>query len=253
MQGSPLTVRARPLPNPAVCAPLVGDTLDALVAECTIVAARKPDIIEWRVDFFDAIDDAKEVVAAARRLKQIAGGIPILFTRRHEREGGEHIAIGEEEVVEVYRAVCASGAVDLVDFEMRNDPQQVAAMRGIARSAGAALVLSFHDFGATPTVEEIVQKFEQAQSLGADVAKVAVMPHTQEDVLALLLATSRASARTQIPIVSMAMGPLGAVTRAGGWIFGSAMTFAIGASSSAPGQMPIEDVRSVIAALQRAS
>jgi 3-dehydroquinate dehydratase-1 len=49
----------------------------------------------------------------------------------------------------------------------------------------------------------------------------------------------------------MAMGPLGAVTRAAGWLFGSALTFAVGASSSAPGQMPIEDVRAVIAALRR--
>jgi 3-dehydroquinate dehydratase len=30
------------------------------------------------------------------------------------------------------------------------------------------------------------------------------------------------------------------------------MTFAVGASSSAPGQMPIEDVRSVIEAMRRA-
>ena len=87
--------------------------------------------------------------------------------------------------------------------------------------------------------------------LGADVAKIAVMPQSMDDVLALLAATERASRNVDIPLVSMAMGPLGAVTRAAGWIFGSAMTFAVGASSSAPGQMPIEDVRLVVEALQR--
>jgi 3-dehydroquinate dehydratase-1 len=51
----------------------------------------------------------------------------------------------------------------------------------------------------------------------------------------------------------MAMGALGAVTRTSGWLFGSAMTFAVGASSSAPGQMPIGDVRAAVEVLKRAS
>jgi 3-dehydroquinate dehydratase-1 len=252
MQGLPISVRSRALPYPAVCAPLVARTAQALVAECAVVAAKQPDLIEWRVDFFDAIGDADRVVDAAKRLREVAGGLPILFTRRHRREGGGAIAIGENEVVALYRTVCASGAVDLVDFEMDNDAAHVAAVREWSRAAGIALVLSFHDFGGTPSVEAIVRRFEQAQLLGADVAKVAVMPRSQQDVLALLSATAQAAARAKIPLVSMAMGPLGAVTRAAGWTFGSAMTFAVGASSSAPGQMPIEDVRAVVAALKRA-
>src|SRR5438105_2971047 len=89
-------------------------------------------------------------------------------------------------------------------------------------------------------------------ALVADVAKIAVMPQSMDDVLALLAATSRASRSLVIPLVSMAMGPLGAVTRANGWLFGSAMTFAVGASSSAPGQMPIEDVRNAVAIMKKA-
>jgi 3-dehydroquinate dehydratase I len=113
-------------------------------------------------------------------------------------------------------------------------------------------VLSFHDFNATPTAEALLAHFAQAQSLGADVAKVAVMPRSTDDVLTLLSATERASRSLSIPVVSMSMGPLGAVTRACGWTFGSAMTFAVGEGSSAPGQMPIEDIRQAIDILQRA-
>src|SRR5207237_7681533 len=109
---------------------------------------------------------------------------------------------------------------------------------------------SFHDFKATPPADALVQRFERAAALGADAGKIAEMPQSLEDVLTLLAATARASASASIPLVSMAMGPLGAVTRASGWLFGSAMTFAVGASSSAPGQMPIDDVRAAIEVLQ---
>ena len=252
MQGRPITLRGQALPYPAVCAPLVARTADALLAECAAVAARKPDIIEWRVDHFDAITDARTVVETALRLKGASAGLPVLFTRRSAREGGEAIALHEEQVVDLYRGVCANGAVDLIDFEVDNDPTHVAAIGDYARATQIPLVLSFHDFDATPMVDDIVAKFEKAQALGADVAKIAVMPKSNEDVFALLAATSRASRELPIPVVSMAMGSLGAITRTNGWLFGSAMTFAVGASSSAPGQMPIEDVRAVIETMRRA-
>jgi 3-dehydroquinate dehydratase-1 len=37
-----------------------------------------------------------------------------------------------------------------------------------------------------------------------------------------------------------------------GWAFGSAMTFAVGESSSAPGQMEIADVEAAVSLLQKA-
>jgi 3-dehydroquinate dehydratase I len=252
MQFKAISLQGRPQRLPLVCAPLVGRSTDRLAAEVAVVAAKRPDLLEWRVDFFEHIGDAARVIETAAQLKRAAAGIPILFTRRSSREGGQPIAIGEEQVVALYRAVCASGHVDLLDFEMGNDAAHVAAVRQAAHSAGLQLVLSFHDFNATPTAEALLAHFAQAQSLGADVAKVAVMPRSTDDVLTLLSATERASRSLSIPVVSMSMGPLGAVTRACGWTFGSAMTFAVGEGSSAPGQMPIEDIRQAIDILQRA-
>jgi 3-dehydroquinate dehydratase-1 len=37
-----------------------------------------------------------------------------------------------------------------------------------------------------------------------------------------------------------------------GGVFGSSLTFAIGQTSSAPGQIPIEDLRSVMSIIQKA-
>lgn len=237
---------------PAICAPLVGRTRDRLLAETAVVAAKRPDIIEWRVDFFEGIGDTALVVKALGGIRQAAGGIPILFTRRSMREGGERITLSEEEVVALYRAVCGSGYVDLVDFEMDNGPGDVQAVREISRAQGVQLILSFHDFQRTPSADVLVQRFAQAASLGADIAKVAVMPQGMDDVLTLLSANLRASRQLDIPLVSMSMGRLGAVTRMCGWTFGSAMTFAVGEASSAPGQIAIEDVGAALALLQKA-
>jgi 3-dehydroquinate dehydratase-1 len=237
---------------PAICAPLIGRTRDALLAEVAATAAKKPDLLEWRVDFFEGISDTAQVVKLAARIKQAAGGIPLLFTRRCVREGGEKIRASEEQVIGLYRAICAGRHADLVDFEMGNDPGHVRYVREIARAHGIQLILSFHDFEGTPSADALNQRFAQAQQLGANVAKVAVMPSSMEDVLALLTATLHASQTLDIPVVSMSMGDLGSMTRWCGWAFGSAMTFAVGQGSSAPGQIPIEDVAAGLALLRKA-
>lgn len=237
---------------PLVCAPLVARTREALLAEAALVAAKHPDLLEWRVDFFGQLHDAAEVARLASDIKRAAGGLPLLFTRRSAREGGEPIALGEPQVLAAYRAVCEAGEVDLVDFEMGNEAADVAQVREMARAAGIGLVLSFHDFQGTPGAQALAGRFEQAQRLGADVAKVAVMPRSAEDVLTLLGATLQASRALDIPVVSMAMGGLGAVSRVCGASFGSALTFAVGQSASAPGQMPIDELSAALAVLRKA-
>ncbi len=238
---------------PAVCAPLVARTREALAAETAAVAAKRPDLLEWRVDFLSAIGDPAEVLRAAAAVRAASAGIPILFTRRCQREGGQPIALDEERVPALYEAVAGSGSVDLMDFEMGNEPAHVAGVRAITRRHGLPLVLSFHDFQGTPADEELAARFAQAHRLGGDVAKVAVMPQSLEDVHRLLGATLAASRGLPIPVISMAMGGLGAVTRLCGGVFGSALTFAVGAAASAPGQIPIEEVRAALAVLQRAT
>jgi 3-dehydroquinate dehydratase-1 len=86
----------------------------------------------------------------------------------------------------------------------------------------------------------------------ADVAKIVVTPRVRDDVLNLLIATARADAELGIPLVSMSVGGQGVVTRTMGHFFGSAMSFAVGETRSAPGQLPIADLKTVFEVLQRA-
>ena len=113
--------------------------------------------------------------------------------------------------------------------------------------------MSYHNFESTPPRVELVGNIIEAERQGADIAKVAVTPRAPGDVLVLLEATLDASQRVRIPLIAMSMGGLGAMTRLCGWMYGSALTFAAGKSSSAPGQIPIEELRAALRTLQRAA
>ncbi|MDB5881308.1 MAG: 3-dehydroquinate dehydratase [Ramlibacter sp.] len=255
MQPKAITHHGKPLGGarfPAICAPLVGRTREALLAEAAAVAEKQPDLIEWRVDFYEGIGDAKGVAELAGRIKHVCQGLPILFTCRWSREGGEKISLSQAEVTRLHRAVCESGHVDFIDFEMGNEPDHVRQVREASRANATQLILSFHDFQRTPAIEELNRRFAQAEQLGADVAKVAVMPGEMQDVLVLLAATLQSSQKLRIPLVSMSMAGAGAVTRLCGGAFGSALSFAIGQSASAPGQMPIEDLATALAIVRKA-
>ena len=251
----PIVLHGEPLAGgalPAIITPLVGTTCDALRDEAAAIVAQAPDVLEWRVDFFTALDDVGAVLDAARAIRRAAPGIPLLFTRRHAREGGQPISVSEAQVVALYAAVCEAGCVDLVDFELDNAAADLRTVREVSRANGVALIVSSHDFARTPEAATLDARFAGAQRVGADVAKLAVMPHTADDVFALLASTERARQTLGIPLVSMSMAQIGALSRIVGWVYGSAATFADGRSASAPGQIAISELRAAIAALRGA-
>ena len=250
----PIEIRGQPIAGgllPAIITPLIGATRDEIVGEVAAIVARAPDVLEWRVDFFGAIGDNPAVIDTARAIRAAAPGIPLLLTRRHQREGGNRLAVAEAQVVAMYAAACQARCVDLIDYELSNDPGDLKRLREVSAANGVAMIMSYHNFALTPDAATLDGMFAAAERLGADVAKVAVMPGDAQDVLALLAATDRARQAINIPLISMSMATLGALSRIVGWAYGSAATFAVGKSTSAPGQIDIDELRSALAAVRR--
>lgn len=237
--------------QPLVCTPLVGKNTEQIQTELSKIIPKMPDLIEWRADFFKDLHDTEAVIQSARKIRETAGNIPILFTIRSHKEGGQQIALEEQAKIQLISEVCKSKQVDLIDYELCNELEDIQYLRQVSRDYGVYLVMSYHNFNLTPDKSFIVDKLREAEIQGADIAKVAVMPASMDDVLTLLNATHEANKVLQIPMITMSMGGYGAVTRTVGYIFGSDVTFAIGEKSSAPGQIPIEDLRSVIQIMQR--
>ncbi|MDR2113107.1 MAG: type I 3-dehydroquinate dehydratase, partial [Candidatus Accumulibacter sp.] len=237
---------------PIIITPLVGKTRAEVLGEVAAIVPKQPDLLEWRIDFFQAIGDIPAVIDTARAIRAAAGGVPVLLTRRCASEGGQPLAIDEPAVVAMYRAACEAKCVELIDYELSNAPEDIEALRAVSKANGIGMIMSYHDFRATPDAATLDGKFIAAAKRGADVAKVAVMPAGERDVLELLAATSRAREALDLPVISMSMGGVGSLSRIVGWVYGSAATFAVGKSSSAPGQIAIEDLRAALSITRRA-
>jgi 3-dehydroquinate dehydratase-1 len=252
-QEKVIDVRGRRMggPTPLICSPLVARTPERLADESAAVVAKRPDVIEWRVDFFERIADTETVLSSGRALRAAVGDTPLIFTCRAAHEGGQAIALDAEGISRLYDAVGGAGLVDFIDFELSNPVALVQRVRERTRAHGTRLILSYHNFGYTPGHDFLVDRFLEADRLGADVAKVAAMPRDRADVLTLLAATATADAKARIPLISMSMGPLGVATRMVGGVFGSSLSFAVGEGASAPGQPPIADLKAVFEALAR--
>ena len=228
---------------PAIITPLVGKTPEEVLDEVAAIVPKKPDLLEWRIDFFESIGNIPVVINTAQSIRKLAGDIPILLTRRNVTEGGQPLTIEEPAVVAMYTAACQAKCIDLIDYELSNAPADLKTLREISKANGIGMVMSYHNFQMTPDAATLDSKFALAKQLGADVGKVAVMPQNDRDVLELLAATSRARESLDIPLISMSMGGIGSLSRIVGWVYGSAATFAVGKSSSAPGQIAIDDLR----------
>jgi len=113
--------------------------------------------------------------------------------------------------------------------------------------------MSNHDFHKTPAKEEIVKRLTKMQELGADVPKIALMPESKTDVLTVLAATLEVSEKiADRPIITMSMSKTGVISRLAGEVFGSAATFGAVQKASAPGQISVTDLRTVLSIIHAA-
>ena len=194
---------------------------------------------------FDALVDALTELRAA------LGTLPLLMTFRTSKEGGEK-AIDAEAYAELNIKAAQTGLVDLIDVEVFTGDEIVSRIIREAHAAGVKVVASNHDFDKTPDKEDIVGRLRKMQAMDADIPKIAVMPRSKRDVLTLLAATEEmATDYADRPIITMSMSGTGVISRLCGEVFGSALTFGAAAKASAPGQMGVEDLSTVLGLLHK--
>ena len=236
---------------PKIIVPIVGVTKKDIIEEAKTFDSIPVDVVEWRVDWFEHVFEFDKVEEVLKELREVLGNIPILMTFRTSKEGGEK-AIETEAYVELNQNAAKTGLVDLVDVEAFTGDDVVKAVVEIAHENGVKVIASNHDFHKTPAKEEIVSRLRKMQELGADIPKIAVMPQNKKDVLTLLAATEEmVSEYADRPIITMSMSGTGVISRLCGEVFGSALTFGAVGKVSAPGQMGIEDLTTVLGLLHK--
>lgn len=234
---------------PYICTPLTGKNKEEIMDEIDLVLPEKPDMLEWRADFLHKLDDLPYVFSVLEGIAE-KSDLPLLFTIRSIHEGGQQISLSEEQKMKLISEVCKNDAISLIDYEVSSDSANIKELRRVSQKHGKQLILSYHNFNCTPSEEEIMKKLFLAEFYGADIAKAAVMPKTEGDVLRLLQLTNNAGKALDIPLITMSMGSLGAISRIIGWSYGSILTFGSGVKESAPGQIPVRRLRQLIAMLK---
>ena len=231
-----------------ICIPLVATTEMALCKEVETVKADSPDLIEWRADLYST-EDPLELLRVLSDLRGKIGQIPLLFTYRSKREGGEG-SLSESDYNDLITTVIQRKLVDLIDVEYSCAEERIRTLLQESASNGIVSVLSSHCLTGTPSQKKMEDILEHMLSFGADLPKLAVMAVEDTDVLRLLAATERIWKKHGMqPLITISMGDKGRLSRIAGGQFGSCVTFAAGEDPSAPGQIRIEQLRSALSIL----
>ena len=65
---------------PKICIPLTGKNREEIIEEMEIVKKSNPDLIEWRVDFFEESDNPERICEMLGTINDSFKQIPVLFT-----------------------------------------------------------------------------------------------------------------------------------------------------------------------------
>lgn len=237
---------------PKIIVPIVGKTKDEIITEAKTFDSIPVDVVEWRVDWFEGVFDFAQVKDVLTDLREVLGNTPILMTFRTSKEGGEK-AIDDKAYAELNLNAAKSGLVDLIDVEIFTGDAVVREIIDGAHAADVKVVASNHDFHKTPAKSDIIYRLRKMQDMGADIPKIAVMPQNKRDVLTLLTATEEmVTDYADRPVITMSMTGTGVISRLCGEVFGSSMTFGAAGKASAPGQMGVNDLNTVLGLLHNA-
>lgn len=237
---------------PKIIVPIVGVTKEEILSAARSFDAIPIDVVEWRVDWFEGVFDFARIEDVLKELRDILGDTPLLMTFRTSKEGGEK-DIDADAYKELNIKAAKTGYIDFVDVEIFTGDKIVSEIIDAVHAAGVKVIASNHDFDKTPAKSDIIYRLRKMQDMGADIPKIAVMPQSKKDVLTLLAATEEmTSCYADRPIITMSMAGTGVISRLCGEVFGSSMTFGAAGKASAPGQMGVEDLNTVLALLHDA-
>jgi 3-dehydroquinate dehydratase / shikimate dehydrogenase len=164
--------------------------------------------------------------------------VTVIATCRRKAHGGSFDGPLAAELEILSKA--AQYGCQIIDLEVESAEEAKSAQVSKLRSAGAALLISFHDFTRTKGLE---QAADRIQAFKPDFVKVVSTARTLADNLAVLRLIKDRSLASQI--VGIAMGEEGLVSRVLGPRAGAAFTFASWSAETetAPGQVTAEALR----------
>ncbi|VPP46452.1 3-dehydroquinate dehydratase, (3-dehydroquinase) (type I DHQase) [Streptococcus pneumoniae] len=192
------------------------------------------DIIEWRADYLPK----EAILQVAPAIFEKFAGRELVFTLRTRSEGGE-IDLSPEEYIHLIKEVAQFYQPDYIDFEYYSYKDVFEEMLDFPN-----LVLSYHNFQETP--ENMMEILSELTILNPKLVKVAVMAHTEQDVLDLMNYTRGfKTLNPEQEYVTISMGKVGKVSRITADVTGLSWSFASLDEVSAPGQISLASMKKI--------
>jgi 3-dehydroquinate dehydratase-1 len=218
--------------SPLLVASLDGDDLPFLLEEAR---SERADLVEIRMDVWGNFFREEMLEKMARFKEKI--GIPMLVSFR----GGHPFPTWWQPAH--WRAL---GAASLIDVEW--NPKY--AWREIAKNVkklSLGLIISHHDYQATPSEKKLVQIARTAYGKKADIVKIATRAKSEADIRTLLAVNARFAPKKLMTV--MGMGPLGTLSRLVSPLFHASLLYGYIGTPTASGQLPYRDLQERIRAL----
>jgi 3-dehydroquinate dehydratase/shikimate dehydrogenase len=213
-----------------LCVAIIGSSPHEMIEKATEVL-KESTFLEFRLDYL------AKPAAALPALKQFLaenGAATVIATCRLKDNGGRFDGSKNAELEILLKA--AEAGFHLIDLELESMEKLPKNTMHQLREAGAAVIISYHDFHATKDLEAIYQRIKP---FAPDFIKIVPTAKTLSDNLTLMRFLERVEDETNSSVVGICMGESGIISRVLGLRAGSAFTFAAASQGeeTAPGQI----------------
>lgn len=215
---------------------------DAIAVQGAVAAVLDlVDVVEIRMDAMTDPRIARCITALDK---------PILVTNRPSWEGGQWQG-SEQERVDLLCQALGWGA-RYVDIELQSAPSLREQVLNEAAKFGAQVIISSHDFQATPACDHLHHILEQMMASGADIGKIVTTASGPGDSLRILALQEQAMA-AGFSLCAFAMGAAGAISRLATLYLGGFMSYAALSPelATAPGQLSVQELHALLSILER--
>lgn len=134
-----------------------------------------------------------------------------------------------------------------IDLEIESEENFLAEIKSLIETSHTELILSYHNFLETPSVEELSRILSSCYLSGAELAKIATMIRRNEDLQTLFSLYSKPGRK-----VLIGMGENGIITRVAATFLGSEFSFASPENSekTASGQLSVGEMKEILKILK---
>ena len=211
-----------------VCVAIIGSTPAEMIEKAT-AAVKENSFVEFRLDY---LEKPLAALPKIRPFFEENTAVTAIATCRRDANGGKFAGNLAAEMEILLKA--AETGFHLVDLELESAEALKKGELEKLRETGVALIISYHDFHATPNLDAVYDRIEK---FSPDFAKIVPTAKTLVDNLTLIRFLEHRSDHTNI--IGVSMGDAGIISRVLGVRAGSAFTFAAATAGeeTAPGQI----------------